>query len=252
MGCMEKRRPPAFITRAKVSTPGPEGASFCSHRPRPGDGASTVGSPPGACRVPSSPCESSFPAVSFITHPLTWRLRDTQRSPSTVTFQPPPSTRIIHQCSIQGLPISPLFSLWSVTFFQAGTRPSGTDGLARGLKGHQPGAHRANEEKPQIQRVQPLARKYGIQGPDYGVVHRDANRAPSSARQQHGCTGRAGLLPAAAPLAPGWRWGLEKTTESEDGKEEGRNLPSRLISPKCKGIVVFFLQKGTLSLIFIF
>lgn len=109
---------------------------------------------------------------------MTWWLMDRQNTPSTLTFRPLSSTPILNKHKIKGLPVSSLFSLWSISFSQSGKRPSCTDGLAQGLQGHQPGTHRANEEKLQILRVQPPARKHNLQSPDQWVVEKDANKAP--------------------------------------------------------------------------
>lgn len=66
---------------------------------------------------------------------------------------------------IKSLPAS---FLCSIIFSQSGKRPSCTDGLAQGLKGHQTGAHWANEEKQQTLRLQFPARRPRLQSPAQG------------------------------------------------------------------------------------
>lgn len=128
-------------------------------------GHTWCGSWPGSM-LSVSPHKSAFSTVSFITFPLTCWLTGRQNTPSTLTFRPPSSTPLINEHRIKGLPVSFLFSLWTISFSQSGKKPSCTDGLAQGLQGHQAGTHRANEEKLQIMWVQLPARKYKLQSPD--------------------------------------------------------------------------------------
>lgn len=98
---------------------------------------------------------------------MTWWFMDRQNTPQHLDLQAPVQHTHPKQTQDQGPScLLFLFSLWSISFSQSGKKPSCTDGLAQGLQGHQPGTHRANEEKLQILRVRPPARRHKPQSPD--------------------------------------------------------------------------------------